>query len=59
MGDIVSSYHYLDPNTNRMIHKKTVWDSAKQSHLKEPEFVFKSGLIKVDEIAKHTWIKIL
>jgi len=59
MKDAVSSYHYLDPNTNRMIHKKTVWDMAKGAHISENEFAAISGLKRVNEIAKHTWLKIL
>ena len=51
------SYHYLDPETGRMIHKKTVWDSARGSHMKEEEFANSSGLVQVEELPKHAWIR--
>lgn len=52
------SYHYLDSKTFRMIHKKTVWNCASDAHMKENEFVLKTGLVKVGELSKHVWMKI-
>lgn len=53
------SYHYLDDKTGRQIHKKTIWNIANRSHMKEREFVESSGLIQVPELSKHVWLKIL
>lgn len=53
-----ASYHYIDPVTCRMIHKKTVWDVANRSHMKESDFANASGLIKVAERSKSMWIRI-
>lgn len=50
------SYHYCDPQTNRRIHKRTVWDMAKGSHMSEPEFAASSGLIVVKEEPKSVWL---
>lgn len=55
----VKSYHYLDPSTLKMIHKKTVWDMAINAHMKEQDFAAKSGLRKVGDMPKHVWIKVL
>jgi hypothetical protein len=57
MSDTHKSYHYLDSKTNKWIHKKTIWDMAKGSHMSENDFVSKTGLIRVDEMPKQVWIK--
>lgn len=51
------SYHYIDPNSNKHIHKKTIWDLAVDAHMKESEFVSSTGLIKVKESPKDLWFK--
>jgi hypothetical protein len=58
MSDSIKSYHYVDPKTNRQIHKKTVWDMAKSNHMKEQDFVNSCGLIKVVELPKNVWLKL-
>ena len=57
LANTSKSYHYLDPSTVKMIHKKTVWNCANRSHLKEKEFVSRTGLIKVNELSKYMWSK--
>ncbi len=53
------SYHYLDPASCRIVHKKTVWDLAKSAHMPESEFAIKVGLSRVEEGSKVQWMKIL
>ncbi len=50
------SYHYLDPVSNEMIHKKTIWDHASKMKMKELEFVNKIGVIRVNEMSKSVWV---
>lgn len=57
LSNTPKSYHYLDPKTNKHLHKKTVWDMARHSHMKEWEFVHMSGLLKVDEMHKTVWAR--
>jgi hypothetical protein len=59
LGPTSKSYHYLDPKSKHMIHKKTVYERACKNHMKENEFVNSSGLIKVPEMSKTSWVKIL
>lgn len=54
-----TSYHYLDPKTNKSIHKKTVYERASNLKMKESEFVEKTGLIKVKESPKVAWAKVI
>jgi hypothetical protein len=53
------SYHYLDTKFSRVIHKKTVWDMASKIKMPEREFANKSGLMRVKELPKSVWVKIL
>ena len=59
LPDTSKSYHYFDSNTNKSIHKKTVWNIANRAHMKESDFVIKSGFIRVPESPKHVWVKLL
>ena len=59
LGTTGVSYHYLDPSTNKVIHKKTVWDQAKSNHMKENDFFVSAGLIKIPEKAKTVWVQLL
>jgi hypothetical protein len=52
------SYHYFDPKTCKMIHKKTLWDLACSVKMKESEFALSIGLHKVEELPKFMWIKV-
>lgn len=51
------SYHYIDTKTSKRIHKKTVWDLAKQSHMSESDFASSAGLVQVEEEPKKVWLK--
>jgi very-short-patch-repair endonuclease len=53
------SYHYLDINSGKRIHKRTVWDSARQNHMTESEFVRQAGLEKIIEEPKTVWLAVL
>lgn len=55
----LKSYHYLDPSTNKQIHKKTVWDLARSSHMSESDFASGVGLAMVDEMSKRVWLKLV
>ena len=59
LEDISKSYHYLDPKTLKMIHKKTILKCATNSHMTETAFVASVGLTKVDESSKLMWMKSL
>jgi hypothetical protein len=59
LSDTSKSYHYMDPTTYRMIHKKTIWNLATAAHMTECEFVSNSSLVKVNELPKSMWAKIL
>lgn len=56
LPDAPPSYHYLDPSTGKMIHKKTVWNLASKAHMTEREFSNLSGLLRVEEKAKNAWL---
>lgn len=57
IGSTDKSYHYLDPSTNKDLHKKTVWDHASKIHMKESDFATKCGLVKINELPKSIWVK--
>jgi hypothetical protein len=57
MSNTSKSYHYVDAKTSKIIHKKTVWDSAKGAHMTESDFAVKIGLSKVEELSKYVWVK--
>lgn len=50
-----ASYHYLDSRTNKIIHKKTVWDWARKIKMTEAGFSRNSGLLRVQELPKAAW----
>jgi hypothetical protein len=56
LSNTLPSYHYLDPQTNRPIHKKTVWDMARSNHMNETEFAIQAGLAHVKEEPKTMWV---
>ncbi len=59
LADTAKSYHYLDPNTNRRVHKRTVWGLANGSHMSEAEFSQQAGLVSVGEEPKSVWLLVL
>ena len=59
LPDAVKSYYYMDPQTGKRIHKKTVWDTARQAHMSEIRFASDAGLEKVDEMPKHVWLRVM
>lgn len=54
-----NSYHYLDAATKKAIHKKTVYERASNLKMKESEFAAQAGLIKVKELPKTAWAKLV
>jgi very-short-patch-repair endonuclease len=59
MANTGPSYHYLDSKNGHMIHKKTVWDLANDTHMTESDFAIQAGLSKVEEIGKKQWVKVI
>lgn len=57
LKDTSPSYHYLDPQTNKVIHKKTLWDWSKKMKMSESDMASKIGLIRVPEGIKSVWVK--
>jgi hypothetical protein len=57
LGDASPSYHYIDSQTRKFIHKRTVWGLAKGAHMSEIDFADSAGLIRVDEKLKSVWLK--
>lgn len=57
LGETSKSYHYLDMTTMKAIHKKTVYERARNLKMTEREFVEAVGLIKVPESPKSLWMK--
>jgi hypothetical protein len=59
LGKSSKSYHYLDPATSKLIHKKTVYELALAAHMKEAKFVASSKLVKIKEEPKIKWMLLI
>jgi hypothetical protein len=57
--DTSPSYHYFDCGSFKMIHKKTVWNIAGRAKMSESDFAIASGLIKVSEMPKSLWYRMI
>jgi hypothetical protein len=58
ISNIEGTYHYIDPKTNKIIHRKTAFKTAFDNGITETDLATKIGLIRVDKILKHQWVKL-
>ena len=58
MPNIEGTYHYIDPKTNKIVHRKAAFKSAFDDGITESELAAKIGLVRVDKILKHQWVKL-